>query len=114
MGKIEEQGQKPKTSKLAIAAMVFGVIPIFALIYLSYSEFRIPKVFRATPPFALPLFALIGLVLGIVAIVRIKKSKRQLTGQAAAILGVVAAVFFLTIVIIGLIILCIYGFPTPD
>lgn len=82
------QGQKPKTSMLAITSIIFGGIPPFAPI---------------------------GLVLGILAIIRIKKSKGQLTGQAAAILGIVAATSFIVIMIIAIITISIYdfGFPRP-
>ena len=80
------QGQKPKTSMLAITSIIFGGIPPFAPI---------------------------GLVLGILAIIRIKKSKGQLIGQAAAILGIVAATSFIVIMIIAIITISIYGFGFP-
>ena len=84
----KEQGQKPKTSKMAITSIIFGVIPPFAPI---------------------------GLVLGILAIIRIKKSKGQLTGQAAAILGIAVATSLIVIVILAILLNSIsgFGFPKP-
>ena len=85
---IKTEDKKKKISKLAIASIIFGGIPPFAPI---------------------------GLVLGILAIIRIKKSKGQLTGQAAAILGIVAATSFIVIMILAILIISIsgFGFPKP-
>ncbi|MBW8039493.1 MAG: DUF4190 domain-containing protein [Planctomycetes bacterium] len=85
---IKTEDKKKKISKLAIASIIFGGIPPFAPI---------------------------GLVLGILAITRIKKSKGQLTGQTAAILGIVAATSFIIIMILVILIISIsgFGFPKP-
>lgn len=85
---IKTEDKKKKISKLAIASIIFGGIPPFAPI---------------------------GLVLGILAIIRIKKSKGQLTGQAAAILGIAVATSLIVIVILAILINSIsgFGFPKP-
>jgi hypothetical protein len=83
---IQTEDKKKKISKLAIASIIFGGIPPFAPI---------------------------GLVLGILAIILIKKSKGQLKGQAAAILGIVAATSFIVIMIIAILISSIFGFGFP-
>lgn len=67
----------PKTSGLAIASLVLGLLGLFSC----------------------GITSLVGLVLGIVAAVKIKKSNGQLTGTGLAVAGICVSVF---IIIVGL------------
>lgn len=89
------QVQKRKTSKLAIAAVVLAVVAFFV---------SLPYVFAFEPSHTdilarnisgLP--ALAGLILGIVAILKIRKSRGKQKGLVKAIAGTVLAITFLGI-----------------
>jgi hypothetical protein len=89
------QVQKRKTSKLAITAVVLAVTAFFV---------SLPYVFAFEPSHTdilarnisgLP--ALAGLILGIVAILKIRKSRGTLKGLVNAIAGTVLAIMFLGI-----------------
>jgi prepilin-type processing-associated H-X9-DG protein len=68
--------EQPKTSGLAIASLVLGISGVFCS----------------------ALTALPGLVLGIVALLKIKRSEGKLTGSGLAIGGICASVVFLLFV----------------
>ncbi len=77
----EAQSQKPRISKQAIWA---AILSIFGIILSFPNLFCIGGV-----------LALTGLVLGIVALVKIKKSYGMLTGRGWAILGIVTCLVFI-------------------
>lgn len=81
---------KPKTSGLAIASLALGI--------LGFCIFGLP--------------AIIGLVLGIVALHQMKKSKGMLKGQGFAIAGIVISAFVLVVIlVIMLFFLCLRESP---
>lgn len=94
------QGQKRRTSKLAIAALVFGVLSLWIL-GMSEPYYRMPREYILRRD-VLRLSALIGLVLGTVAIVRIKASRGILKGRGYAIWGVAAGVVTVVLGVLGL------------
>lgn len=78
---INAQAEKPRTSRLAIASLILGV----AWVLLG------------------PLAAIPGLILGIIAIVKIKRSRGSLKGRPFAIAGIITSA--IPIVLIGMFIL---------
>ena len=94
------QGQKRRTSKLAIAALVFGVLSLWIL-GMSEPYYRMPREYILRRD-VLRLSALIGLVLGTVAIVRIKASRGILKGRRFAIWGMAAGVVTVVLGVLGL------------
>jgi len=84
---IKSQGQKPKISKLAIASVSLGIVGFFMLFFTAiiYEPRWIRVLYQNidAPP------AIAGLVFGLAALVRIKKSRGMLKGNALAILGIV-------------------------
>jgi hypothetical protein len=97
--------QKPKTSKLAIAALIFGVLSLCTLGMVeprhSWCGTLPARYLEAV--LLLRLFAVIGLFLGIVALVRIAKmGARSLRGHGFAIAAIVAGVVSLLLGLLGL------------
>ena len=74
-GQPQPSAAPPKTSGLAVTSLVLGCLGIFTC----------------------GITAVIGLVLGIVALVRINKSKGQLGGQGLALAGTITSAAFLLI-----------------
>jgi len=69
------QGQKPKTSKLAIASMVIGIVSVSSQLLVGI----------------VLLLGVLGLIFGIVALIKIKKGGGMLKGRGFAIAGVVTS-----------------------
>jgi prepilin-type processing-associated H-X9-DG protein len=69
------QGQKQKTSKLAIASMVIGIVSVSSQLLVGI----------------VLLLGVLGLILGIVALIKIKKGRGMLKGRGFAIAGVVTS-----------------------
>ncbi len=86
-----EQGQKPKTSKLALLSLVLPVLGFCMSLY-----FVIPRdeSILSWHPFYIIwwLSALVGLVLGIVALGEIGDSNGRIAGRVLATLGISVAV----------------------
>ncbi|HEY0457202.1 MAG TPA: DUF4190 domain-containing protein [Verrucomicrobiae bacterium] len=68
-------GQVPRTSGMAISSLVLGICGLFTC----------------------GITALIGVILGIVSLVKINKSNGRLSGRGMAIAGICCSAFFLTI-----------------
>ncbi len=68
-------GASPKTSGMAVTSLVLGCLGVLSC----------------------GITALVGLVLGIIALVRINKSNGQLRGKSLAIAGIILAAIFLVI-----------------
>lgn len=93
---IKAQGQKPKTSKLAIVSMVCGII--FFMQPMS-SALRIDLLWHMT--FYLRIISIpLAPICGILALIKIKKSNGMLKGIPCAIVGIAAGVYGLGIVIV--------------
>lgn len=94
------QAQKRKTSKLAITAVVLAVAAF--LVWLFYISVRLP---HPPGPSRTEIWArnvsgfpgLVALILGIIAIVKIRKSRGMLKGLVKAIAGIILAIMFLGI-----------------
>lgn len=94
MSEVEKskQGQKPKTSKVAIASVV---LVILGFVILPFSAVTHPAPSRAI--LARNVWGLLmlgGLVLGIVGLLQIKKSGGTLKGRGFAVVATVLAVIF--------------------
>ena len=87
-----------KTSDLAIASLIFAMLPIISWFMLHHDGYvRLPilvLIFLISIPLAL--------VLGIVSIFKITKSKGQLKGKGLGITGIVIATLLLVLIIPGL------------
>lgn len=83
-----EQGQKPRTSKLALLSLVLAVLGFcIVLHFVERGSFR----FFRTVLFVCWLFELIGFIFGVVALVRIGNSNGRMAGRVSATLGISAA-----------------------
>jgi len=83
-----ESGPKPKTSAVAVFALIFGLLAFFGLLSVLFS------------PIALPL-AVLGLIFGIVGLKRTSAWER--TGKALAVIGLVLSVLVLVLAVVALI-----------
>jgi hypothetical protein len=96
MAETEAQEQKPKTSKLAIASMIAGLMIL--------GEFFLPDLriyFLNLIIFCLWILSIpLAPICGIIALIRIKKSKGMLKGMPYAIVGIVAGSFGLYMALI--------------
>ena len=84
------QDQKPKISKLAIASVSLGIL-CFLILYFR-NLIRHPLWARVLVWHSMILLGIAGLVLGVVAIIRIKKSRWILKGGGLAVAGIVFGV----------------------
>jgi len=99
------QGRKPKISKLAIVAMVLGVLSLCRLWISEPSGFVRPAGYVLSV-LALQVAAIVGIGLGLAAIVRINmRSNGMLRGRRFAIVGIAAAAISLVLGILGLALL---------
>jgi hypothetical protein len=96
----EEQGRKPKVCKLATASAVLILVVLCTLlmgVLVVHSE-PSSETFAKLLFFSAMACAPIGLIVGIFAVVRIKRSKGGLTGYRHAALGVGVAAFLIFLV----------------
>lgn len=90
------QGQKSKTSRLAIASISIPVVLFagsycFILVLQSGSSYNLKTILFLFPFASASLFP-VTFILGIVALIKIKKSKRLLRGYTFSILGMIMSV----------------------
>ena len=79
-----------KTSRIAIASLIFGFLTLFA-----FPLFLVPGFNSFVWPIIVMVAAILTLILGIIALVRIGLSADRLTGKGFAVIGIVMpAVFF--------------------
>ena len=83
MGGIETNSQGRKTSKLAIAAHILGLLTFYAGLFLGRGKIGM-MIFAAV--------MVVTFVVGILALVKIRRSEGKLTGRVLAILGMALAV----------------------
>lgn len=94
------QGQKRKISKLAIAAVVLAVAAFCIWLFWVFGTHVYPPGPSRTEILARNVSgfpALVALILGIIAIIKIRKSRGTLKGLVKAIAGIVLAVMFLSV-----------------
>lgn len=86
------QYKKPRTSKPAITSLVFGVLSLYTLVISEPGGWcgtgHLTYIYKL---YALRLSSVIGLTMGLLAIVGIKKSSGILKGRRLAIAGIVTA-----------------------
>jgi hypothetical protein len=81
----DAQGQKPRTSKLAVLSLVLVALGFcIVLHFVERGSFR----FFRTILFIWGLSAIVGFVFGVVALVKIGNSNGKITGRASAVLGI--------------------------
>jgi len=95
------QSQKPKTSKLAIAALLIPVVMWGSGICIfevcgSFSRNTVPQgayaVLESFATFLTLTSGVVGIILGVLALILIKESKGMLKGKRFAIEGMIVAV----------------------
>lgn len=93
----ERKSQELKIYELATASLVLGILILLMLIFVAY------PLTDAKAPISIGLvaFAIVGIVLGIVALLKIKKSKGQLAGYTSAVLGVLINSFLVFGIVYG-------------
>jgi hypothetical protein len=97
--------QKPKTSKMAVASMVLGILApccFFAVWVVSFfSSHGIINVGRyIITAFSCSAAWILGLVLGLMSLEQIRNSEKHLIGTAYAVVGIsISAVWFALLVI---------------
>jgi len=102
------QDQKPEICGLAIAAPLLVVLGYIALVLLELLLGTVRRAWLVLGFSMWGLSSLVGLVMGVVALLRIKKSNGRLAGRMSAILGIVAAVFA-----IWFLAVCSTGYDRP-
>jgi hypothetical protein len=90
---INVQPQKPRTSKLALLSLVLPVLGFCIVLHFGTLEWV--RFFRGM----WGLSAIVGFVLGVVALVKISNSSGRIAGQALATLGIGAAAISLLIML---------------
>jgi prepilin-type processing-associated H-X9-DG protein len=90
MSETETQGQKPKTCKFATASAVLGVVVLclWLICMMVTSPSKIAELVVNILFIVSMTCAAVGLILGILALVKIGRSNSQLVGKGLAILGV--------------------------
>ena len=77
--------QKPKTCRAVTASLALGIFVLVMLLHSLFSGLRpVPP-----PPIGLSVFAIAGVVLGIVGLVKVSLSKGRLTGYASAVFRII-------------------------
>jgi hypothetical protein len=109
----DSQSQKPKTSRLAIMSMVFGILgPFFfgamwIVSFLSFHDLIIASPYITTL-FSCGVTWILGLALGMKSLERIKNSEGQLVGRGYAVVGISASAVWMILVLAALILPALY------
>ena len=108
---INSQGRKPKTSKLAVMSMVFGVLgPFFcgAIWIVSFNDFlKIGNGFIMAA-FSCGFAWILGLALGAKSLEQVKSSEGQLVGREYAIAGIIISAAWMALIFVGLLLPALY------
>lgn len=99
----KEQGQKRRTSRLAIASTILGISILVIWLCMAGKVHAIGL--GPIPPASIPvvfiILPIIGLFIGIVATVKIRKNKAKLRGSIPAKVGIIINALFVFIIIYG-------------
>jgi hypothetical protein len=103
---LDEIGQKPKTSRLAVTSLVFGILGPFsagAMWVASINDFL-----RLGNPKIIALFScsaawILGLILGLQSLKCINKSEGKLAGKEYATVGMTTSVVWMVVVLAALL-----------
>lgn len=108
---INSQGRKPKTSKLAVMSMVFGVLGPFscgAIWIVSFNDFlKIGNGFIMAA-FSCGFAWILGLALGAKSLEQVKSSEGQLVGREYAIAGIIISAAWMALIFVGLLLPALY------
>lgn len=98
--------QELKTSKLAVASLVFGILGPFsagAMWLVSLIDFLVIPNTMLTALFSCGLTWILGLVLGIKSLKQIENEKEQLLGKEYAIAGIVVSATWMVLILASLL-----------
>ena len=108
---VNPQNLNPKTSKLAIMSMLFGVLGPFScgiMWMVSLNDFlKIGTGFMMVA-FSCGLAWILGLVLGAKSLGQVKSSEGQLVGREYAIAGIMISTAWMALIFIGLLLPALY------
>lgn len=109
---IDSQSQELKTSRLAIASAVFGILGPFSsgtMWIVSFNDFLTVRVPVVMALFSCSVAWILGLGLGIKSLEQIANSEGQLAGKQYAIIGIFVSTVWMFLVVVCILLPAIYA-----